>query len=155
MPTLPAFATERRAEQLLDTDLQHVPAAVVKVLKWLDLLAKAFGEHTATPEYAEAVRKSGVAHGQSGLTETELQAKKDMREAKLNLRTATELAKKWDAKQITFQTCSDWQSKLLHAFWDGSLEKRIAELGVPNPCRRSPYASIVGATTATEHGAGE
>ena len=158
MPTLPAFATERRAERLLDTDLQHVPAAVVKVLKWLDLLAKAFGEHTATPEYAEAVRKSGVAHGQSGLTPTELQAKKDMRAAKLDLRTATELAQKWEAGEITFQTSRTWELKLLQAFWDGSLQKRVAELGAPNPCVRSPYDSIarqMNATTATEHGAGK
>ena len=156
MPTLPSFATERRAEPLLDTDLQRVPAAVVNVLNWLDLLATALCEHRATPEYAEAVRKSGVAHGQSGLTATELQAKKDMRVAKLDLRTAEELAKKWKARQITFQTSRDWEFKLLQAFWDGSLQKRVAELGAPNPCVRSPYASIVlqiNATTATEHGA--
>ena len=158
MPTLPSFATERRAEPLLDTDLQHVPAAVVKVLKWLDLLAKAFGEHTATPEYAEAVRKSGVAHGQSGLTPTELQRKKDLRQAKLNLHIGKDLAKKWEARQITFQTSRNWEWNLLCAFWDGSLQKRVAELGAPNPCVRSPYESIarqMNATTATEHGAGK
>ena len=152
MPTLPSFATERRAEPLLDTDLQRVPAAVVDILNWLDLLATALCEHRATPEYAEAVRKSGVAHAQSGLTATELRAKKDMRVAKLDLRTAEELAQKWEARQITFQTWSNWESKLLHAFWDGSLEKRVAELCAPNPCRRSPHASIVAAANATEHG---
>ena len=156
MPTLPSFATERRAEPLLDTDLQHVPAAVVKVLNWLDLLATALGEHRATKEYAEAVRKSGVAHAQSGLTETELQTKKELRLAKLNLHTAKDLAKKWEARQITWGTVRNWEFKLLQAFWDGSLEKRVAELGAPNPCRGtrlkpSPYASIVRATTATEH----
>ena len=76
MPTLPSFATERRAEPLSDTDLQRVPAAVVDILNWLDLLATALSKHRASPEYAEAVRKSGVAHAQSGLTETELQTKK-------------------------------------------------------------------------------
>ena len=155
VPALPSFATERRAKPLLDTDLQLVPEAVVNVLNWLDLLATALCQHRATPKYAEAVRKSGDAHGQSGLAATELQAKKAMRVAKLDLRTAKELAKKWEARQITFQTWSNWESKLLHAFWDGSLEKRVAELGAPNPCQRSPYASIVGATTSTKHGAGE
>jgi len=78
-----------------------------------------------------------------------------MRVAKLDLRTAKELAKKWEAREITYQTWSNWESNLLHKFWDGSLEKRVEELGAPNPCRRSPYASIVDATTATEHGAGK
>ena len=151
MPTLPSFATERRDEPLLDTDLQRVPAAVVDILNWLDLLATALSEHRASPEYAEAVRKSGVAHAQSGLTETELQTKKELRLAKLNLHTAKDLAKKWEARQITWGTVRNWEFKLLQAFWDGSLEKRVAELGAPNPCRRSPYASIVAATTATEH----
>ena len=152
MPSLPSFATERRAEPLLDTDLQRVPAAVVDILTWLDLLATALGEHRGTPEYADAVRKSGVAHGQSGLTETELQAKKELRVAKLNLHTAKDLEKKWDAYQITYQTSKTWEFKLLQALWNGSLEKRVAELSAQNPCRRSPYASIVAAATATEHG---
>ena len=144
MPTLPSFATERRAEPLLQhTDLQHVPAAVVNVLNWLDLLATALAEHKATPEYAVAVRKSGVAHGQSGLTRAEIQAKKDLRAAKLDLHTATELAQKWNARQITFQTAKYWQLELLQAFWDGSLQERVAELRAPNPGVRSPYASIV------------
>ena len=155
MPTLPSFATERRAEPLSDTDLQRVPAAAVNVLNWLDLLATALCVHRATPEYAEAVRKSGVAHAQSGLTETELQAKKERRAAKLDLRTAEALAKKWNARQITCQTATSWELELLHAFWDGSLQKRLAELGAPNPCRRSPYASIVSVTTAREHGTGK
>ena len=151
MPTLPSFATERRAEPLSDTDLQRVPAAVVNVLNWLDLLATALSEHRASPEYAEAVRKSGVAHAQSGLTETELQTKKELRLAKLNLRTAKDLAKKWEARQITYPTLKHWEFKLLQAFWDGSLQRRVDELAAPNRCRRSPYASIVAATTATEH----
>ena len=143
MPTLPSFATERRAEPLLQhTDLQHVPAAVVNVLNWLDLLATALAEHRATPEYAVAVRKSG-AWRQSGLTKAEIQAKKDMRAAKLDLHTATELAQKWNARQITFQTAKYWQLELLQAFWDGSLQERVAELRAPNPGVRSPYASIV------------
>ena len=152
MPTLPSFATERRAEPLLDTDLQRVPAAVVDILNWLDLLATALSEHRATPEYAEAVRKSGVAHLQSGLTEAELQAKKELRNAKLRLHTAKDLAKKWEARQITYQTSRTWEFNLLLEFWNGSLDKRVRELSAPNPSRRSPYASIVSVTTATEHG---
>ena len=152
MPTLPSFATEQRAEPLLDTDLQRVPAAVVDILNWLDLLATALSEHRATPEYAEAVRKSGVAHAQSGLTETELQTKKELRLAKLNLHTAKELAKKWEARQITYQYIRHWEFKLLQEYWDGSLQRRVEELGAPNPCRRAPYASIVAAANATEHG---
>ena len=152
MPTLPSFATERRAERLLDTDLQHVHAAVVDILNWLDLLATALSRHRATPEYQEAVRKSGVAHGQSGLTETELQAKKELRQAKLNLHIGKDLAKKWEAYQITYPTVKNWEYKLLHAFWDRSLHRRVEELAAPNRCPRSPYASIVAAATATEHG---
>ena len=152
MPTLPSFATERRAEPLLDTDLQRVPAAVVEILNWLDLLATALDQHKSTPEYAEAVRKSGVAHKQSGLTPTELQRNKDLRQAKLNLHTAKDLAKKWETRQITYSTLQNWEWKLLQAFWDGSLQRRVEQLAAPNRWRRSPYASIVSVTTATEHG---
>ena len=104
-------------------------------------------ERTEEPQLAAATGNDGTA--------TELQAKKAIRKAKLELHTAKKLAEKWDARQITYKTSRLWEWKLLQEFWDGSLEQRVAELGAPNPCRRSPYASIVGATTATEHGAGE
>jgi len=95
LPRLPPFATEQRDGQLSGQDLEDVPQAIHSVLNWLDCIASALKQHQTTKEYQDAVRKSGVAHRESGLTATELEARTATRKAKLDIRTARKLAAQW------------------------------------------------------------
>ncbi len=141
LPRLPSFATEQRDKQLSKQALEAVPEAIHNVLNWLDLLAYALSQHKATPEYETALRKSGVTHGQSGLTATELETRKAIRKAKLQLQTARKLDRQWNNRELTDQSWQRWQEKLLHAYWDGSLQRRLEEitrLGNADPMCRTP-----------------
>ena len=141
LPRLPSFATEQRGKQLSQQALEDVPAAIHKVLNWLDLLAYAFNQHKSTPEYQTALRKSGVTHGQSGLTATKLETRKTSRKAKFDLQNAKELDKQWTNRELTPHNWKHWQRKLLHAYWDGSLQnnlEEIARLGNADPMCRTP-----------------
>ena len=128
LPRLPSFATERRDEQLSAQDLEAVPEAIHNVLNWLDCIASSLKQHKTTKEYQDALRKSGVAHGESGLTATEHETRTATRKAKLDMRTARQLAARWDAGWLTFRNWYRWQEKLLNAFWDGSLQRHLDEL---------------------------
>ena len=79
LPRLPSFATEQRDKQLSAQDLEAVPEAIHSVLNWLDHLASALTSHQTTKEYQDAVRKSGVAHGESGLTAAEQETRTAIR----------------------------------------------------------------------------
>ena len=77
LPRLPPFATEQRTSsasqssylpQLSARDLEAIPETIQSVLEWLDRIAHALLHHRTTNEYQDALRKSGVAHGQSGLS---------------------------------------------------------------------------------------
>ena len=150
LPQLPSFATEQRDKQLSKTALEIVPEAIRNILNWLDLLACAITNHKATPEYQEALRKSGFrstdGHGQSGLTPTELATRKEIRDAKLDLITARKLAKQWDDYTLTYYSCRPWQYKLLHVYWNGSLQQRFEELKQQSDadpkCRTPSVASL-------------
>jgi hypothetical protein len=128
LPRLPSFATEQRDGQLSAQDLEVVPQAIHSVLNWLDCIASALKQHQTTNEYQDAVRKSGVAHRESGLTATELEARTATRQAKLDIRTARKLAARWNAGILTSRNLQPRQDELLHAFWDGSLQRRLEEL---------------------------
>ena len=128
LPRLPSFATEQRDGQLSAQDLEVVPQAIHSVLNWLDCIASALKQHQTTNEYQDAVRKSGVAHRESGLTATELEARTATRQAKLDIRTAMKLAARWNAGILTSRNLQLRQDELLHAFWDGSLQRRLEEL---------------------------
>jgi hypothetical protein len=141
LPRLPSFATEQRGKQLSKQALEAVPEGIHNVLNWLDLLANALSQHKVTPEYQTALRKSGVTHGQSGLTAAELETRKTIRKAKFDLHAAKKLARQWDDGELTYQNWQRWQEKLLRAFWDGSLQRRfeaIARLGNADPMCRTP-----------------
>ena len=88
LPRLPLFATEQRGKQLSEQALEAIPRAIHVVLNWLDRLADTLTYRNATSEYATALRKSGVAHGQSGLTATELETRTALRKAKFQVGTA-------------------------------------------------------------------
>ena len=153
LPRLPSFATEQRDGQLSAQDLEVVPQAIHSVLNWLDCIASALKQHQTTNEYQDAVRKSGVAHRESGLTATELETRTATRKAKLDMRTARQLEARWIAGWLTFGNCHHWQEKLLHAFWDGSLHRRLEELssqGSANAMCRTPSHTL----QAREHAAG-
>ena len=126
--------------------MEAVPEAIRNVLNWLDLLAYALKQHKSTPEYQTALRKSGDTHGQSGLTATELETRKTIREAKYDLHTAKKLARQWNCGELTRQNCAPWQERLLRAYWNGSLEqdlKQMSELSNADPmCRRPHFAHL-------------
>ena len=125
LPDLPPFATEQRA--LFATDLAVVPKAIQSVLIWLDRIAKALLTHHKTKEYAEAKRKSGVAHCESGLSATEQETRAAIRKAKFDIRTAQELEIKWLNGTLIWDTCKQWQKNLLGYYWDGWLVARLKE----------------------------
>ena len=128
LPRMPSFATERRDKQLSAQDLEAVPEAIHGVLNWLDRLASALTRHHTTQEYQHAVRISGVAHGESGLTVTEQETRTSIRKAKFDIRTAKNLARQWDDYTLTSRNWHRWQENLLRAYWDGSLQRRLEEL---------------------------
>ena len=101
LPRLPLFATKRPDEQLSAQDLEAVPEAIRNVLNWLDRIASSHSQHRQTPEYQLALRKSGVAHGESGLTVAELETRTATRKAKLDIRTARDLDERWRAGWLT------------------------------------------------------
>ena len=150
LPPWPPFATKRKNEQLSAQDLEVVPEAVHSVLNWLDRIASSLKQHQRTPEYQDALRRSGVAHGESGLTAAELETRTATRQAKFNIRNARNL----NARQtLTFTNWHRWQRKLLHALWDGSLQRRLEEIssqgGGNAMCRTSLHT-----LQAREHAAG-
>ena len=124
---MPAFATEQQGQQLSQEALETVPLAIEKVLRWLNILADTLAQHKATPEHANAVRKSGHTFRQSGLIATEQQTKKERREAQWQLNQATQLAWLWHNGKLTYQNCRPWQEKLLREYWCGSLQRRCEE----------------------------
>ena len=103
LPRLQSFATEQRDEQLSSQELEAVPEAIYSVLNWLDRLASAQKTYQTTTEYQDAVRKSGVAHGQSGLTATEQETRTATRKAKYDLRIAKDLAMQWNDYTLTYR----------------------------------------------------
>ncbi len=152
LPRLPPFATEQRRSSA--TDLEAVPEAIQSVLEWLDRIASALLNHHATKEYQEAVRKSGVAHGQSGLSATEQETRAATRKAKLDMRTAKELAQQWNNRTLTRDNCRGWQKQLLEAYWNGSLDERlrvVASQGSADTMCRTPSLAIGSATEQTIH----
>ena len=115
--------------------MEAVPEAIHNVLNWLDLLASALSQHRATPEYQTALRKSGVTRRQSGLTATEQETRTATRKAKFDLQTAKKLAGQWNNGTLTYLNWQLWQATLLHAYWDGSLQRRLEEVTRHPMCR--------------------
>ena len=124
LPRLPSFATEQRRSsateqqlhaQLSAQNLEAIAEAIHKVLEWLDRVATALLNHRTTPEYQEALRKSGVAHGQSGLSATEQETRAATRKAYYDMRTAKGLAQQWQQRTLTWSNCYRWQRQLLWA----------------------------------------
>ena len=142
LPRLPSFATEQPGKQLSAKDLEAVPEAINSVLNWLDRLASALTRHHETKEYQDAVRKSGVAHGQSGLNATEQETRRATRKAKFDIRTARDLDRRWKDRTLTFQNWVPRQEDLLRAYWNGSLERRLEDAlesrGNADPMCRTP-----------------
>ena len=126
LPRLLPFATEQRLQSA--TDIEAFTETIKSVLEWLDRIATALLNHHTTPEYKEAVRKSGVAHGESGLTATEQETKAAIRKAQKDIRTAKELATEYRHGTLKLETCRHWQKQLLEAYWNGSLDKRLREV---------------------------
>ena len=158
LPPLPPFATEqlrsppaeqRHDPQLSAQDLEAVPEAIQSVLEWLDRIASVLLTHRTTKEYQAVLRKSGVAHGQSGLSATEQKTRAAIRKAKFDMRTAKALAKQWADGTLTGNSCCHWQTTLLRAYWDGSLRKHSNEAtsqGSADTMCRTPSLAIGCAT---------
>jgi hypothetical protein len=121
-------ATEQRQDvQLSAQDLEAITEDIQNVLNWLDRVATTLLEHRATKAYQDAVRKSGIAHGQSGLSATEQETRAATRKAKFEMRTATHLAHQVKAGAMTYDKCSPCQQKLIHGYFDGSLSQNVKE----------------------------
>ena len=151
LPRLPPFATEQRLPS--GKELQAFPETIQSVLEWLDHIAKSLLEHRKTPEYAEALRKSGVAHGQSGLSAAEQETKAAIDKANKDFWTAKDLAKQWSKRTLTSNNCKPWQKKLLDAYWDGSLEQKRREAtsgGTRDTMCRMPSVATGSATEQTD-----
>ena len=125
MPLLPTFATEQRLPKT--EEIQTVPQAIQNILGWLDRIATARMSHLQKPEYKEAVRKAGTTHNQSGLSAEEYQIRQVTRKAKHDMRTAKELNKEISNGTLTVNNMRHWQQKLLKAYANGDLLKRVQE----------------------------
>ena len=128
LPRLPPFATEQRPPSA--TDLEAVPEAIQSVLEWLDRIASALLNHHTTKEYEEALRKSGVAHGETGLFATEQKIR---------------IAKEFAGVATDCNTCKTWQTKLLDTNRGGSLDERLREVtsgGSRDTMCRTPSLAI-------------
>ena len=126
LPPLPRCLTDERERRLSEGDLEAVPRAIDSVLKWLDRLATALTVHHTTKEYQNAVRKAGHARGETGLTAAEQETREAIRRAKGDIRTAKYLATQWEAHSLMPGLL--WQQTLLHAYWNGSLDRRLEEV---------------------------
>jgi hypothetical protein len=138
LPRVPQFATE----ELSTTDLDAVQWAIQKVLDWLDRVAVVLLNHHATKEYHEAVRKAGVAPGQSGLTATEQETRATNRRAKFDMKCAKWLAKEWESGRLTKENGHAWQLQLLDAYKNGSLEQRVRQIKNADTMCRTPIHSL-------------
>ena len=90
-------------------------------------------------EFQEAQRKGGVTHGVSGLSATEQEARTAIRNTKYNIWKAKCLDKEYRAG--TRSSFVNWEQRLLHAYWQGSLQQRLLELKSQyqgDPMHRSP-----------------
>ena len=146
LPRLPSFATEQRDKPLSAQDLEAVPEAIDSVLNWLDRLASTLTAHHETNQYKTAVRKSGVAHRQSGLNATEQKTRRATRKANCDIQSARDLHRRWKDGTLTSQNWFPWQEALLRAYWNGSLEGRLKEAqksrGIADPMCRTPLQSL-------------
>ena len=92
-------------------------------------------------EYKEVVRKSGVAHGASGLAAAEQETRAATRKTKSDIRLARGLERRWKDGTLTSSNCQRWQEVLLRAYWDGVLQQRLQEhssQGSADPMCRTP-----------------
>jgi hypothetical protein len=131
-----------------------VSEAIQRVLEWLDRIASALLNHHATKEYQEALRKSGVAHGQSSLSATEQETRAATLNAKFDMRTAIELAKQYNNRTLTWEKRRHWQKQLLDDYWNGSLSERLREVASQSSADtmcRTPSLAIGSATEQTIH----
>ena len=141
LPRLPCFATEQRDQQLSAADLEAVPEAIRRVLNWLDRLACALQRHQTTKEYQDAVRRAGVAHGESGLTAAEQETRAATRKSKADIRLARDLERRLNNGTLTASNCQRWQKRLLGAYRHGVLQQRLEEQsgqGSADPMCRTP-----------------
>ena len=155
LPWLPPFATEQRESvateqqphgQLSTQNLDAIAKAIQNVLEWLDRVATALLNHRTTPEYQEALRKSGIKHGQSGLSATEQETRGAVRKARYDMRTAKDLAQRWQTGTLTWSNSYHWQRELLNAYWDGSLHARLGEVASADTMCRTPSFAVSSTT---------
>ena len=158
LPRLPQFATDqaqsfateqRQDAQLSAQDLEALPWTIRSVLEWLDRVAVALLHHRTTPEYQEALRKAGIAHGQTGLSATEQETRAANRRAKFDMHIAKQLIKGWDTGMMTMNNCCNWKFKLLQAYWDGSLQERLTQVASADTMCRTPSLARGSATEQT------
>ena len=135
--------------QLSDQILAAISEAIHKVLEWLDRVAQALLNHRTTAEYREALRKSGVAKGQPGLSATEQETRAAARKARYDMRTARRLVLQWHTGTRTWETSYRWERSLLEAYWNGSLDARLREVTSADTLCRTPSFAMASAPEQT------
>ena len=113
---LPATEQQRPLKQDVR---QSIATATETILNWLSMLANSIQEHKETPEYQEQKRKSGTQKNKSGLTEIELSAKKELKNAarlKYGHQSSTasgsdtwQPLEQWQWYAYMWQTPAQWQ----------------------------------------------
>jgi hypothetical protein len=150
LPRLPQCATEQRQDtQLSRKEVEALQWAIQSVLEWLDRVAVVLIRHKTTSEYDEALRKSGTAKGETGLSATEQETRAVNRRAKYDMRRAKGLAKHWKAGMLTRDNVKDYESELLQALWNGSLDERVGQITSADTMCRTPSLARGSATELT------
>ena len=129
--------------------VHHISEAIHKVLGWLDRVAQALLNHRSSPEYQAALRKSGVAHFQPGLSATEQETRAAARKARYDMRTAKSLVLQWHTGTRTWETCYRWERRLIEAYWNGSLDARLREVTSADTLCRTPSLAMGSAPEQT------
>ena len=125
----PSSATEQRCSTPLSAEhIEPILWAIQNIVDWLDRVAVAMHDRKLSPEYAEAVQRSGEAHQKSSLSATEQEIRKSNRKAKFDLVMAKRLAKRWREWDLTYKQCESWQFALLQEYWNGSLDNRVQQI---------------------------
>ena len=103
-----------------DDAIEHIESNTVEILDWLMYIAKAILAHKESLGYQMQKRKSGQTKETGhGLTAAEHEERTEARKC----RHSQFLARQWARRELTYDTCNNYQWTLLTKFWNGKLCK--------------------------------
>ena len=80
----------------LDAQLE---GTVMRILRWLEMVAESVAVHKATPQYKHARARAGNKHKQSGFTAGQYAEREALRAAKASLHQAEKLNNEWNKRK--------------------------------------------------------